>query len=119
MAIRDKIRDKAQPQLQPGEQIQAVFAGQTHSQWLILAGAIIFLILNKYRCVVVTDRRIVIFDSGKFAQANPTSIVGELPRATRLGPPRGLWHKIALPDGQIVVHKRFHKDIEQADALAG
>lgn len=119
MAIRDKIRDKAQPQLQPGEQIQAVFSGQTQSQWLILLGYILFFILNSYRCVVVTDRRIVVFDSGKFAQANPTSILFEVPRSTRLGPPSGLWHTISFPSEEIRVHKRFHKDIEQADAQAG
>ncbi|HYI62096.1 MAG TPA: hypothetical protein VEW93_09865 [Acidimicrobiales bacterium] len=119
MAIRDKIRDKAQPQLQPGEQVQAVFPGQTQSQWLILAGYIFFFILNSYRCVVVTDRRIVVFDSGKFAQANPSKILYEAPRTTRLGPPGGLWHKVSFPSEDLRVHKRFHKDIEQADAQAG
>lgn len=119
MAIRDKIRDKAQPQLQPGEQVQAVFAAQTTSQWLILLGYIIFFIANSYRCVVVTDRRIVVFDSGKLSQASPKTIVAEAPRSTRLGPPSGLWHTVSIGGEDLKVHKRFHKDIEQADAQAG
>lgn len=120
MAIRDKIRDKAAPQLQPGEQVQATIAAQNQSQWLILAGAILFFALNSYRSIVVTDRRIVVFDCGKWSQANPKRIVYEAPRATRLGPPSGLWHKVALGgDEELRIHKRFHKDIEAADAGTG
>ncbi len=117
MSIRDKIEKKAQGKLQPGEQVQAVFPAQTHSQWLLIAGVVPFLILNSYRCVVVTDRRILVFASGKLSQANPSEIVGELPRATRLGPASGLWHKLDFPLGPLLVHKRYHKDIEQADVV--
>ncbi|MFN0025698.1 MAG: hypothetical protein ACKV2O_00740 [Acidimicrobiales bacterium] len=111
MALRDKIRDKAAAHLEPGEQIEAVFAGQTHSQYLIVFGAIIFLLLNKYRCVVVTDRRVAVFDAGKLGMSNPRQLIASLPRNTPLGAPSGLWHVVELNGESLRVHKRFHKDI--------
>ncbi|HXH57899.1 hypothetical protein [Iamia sp.] len=118
MAIRDKIRDKAQSQLRPGEQIQEVFAAQTASQYLALLGWIVFLIVNNYRSIVVTDQRIVVFDSGKWAQGSPKEIVRELPRGTRVGPAQGLWYATGALGEDLRIHKRFHKDIEAADAQA-
>ncbi|MEL7157729.1 MAG: hypothetical protein AAFN30_14155, partial [Actinomycetota bacterium] len=61
MAIRDKLRANAQPHLEPGEQVQAVFACQSHSAWLMVAtGVIPFVIFNTYMTVAVTDRRILV-----------------------------------------------------------
>lgn len=119
MALRDKIAAKAAPQLEPGEQIQQVFAGQTASQWLALAGWIFFLLSNKYRAYVVTDQRIAVFDTGKWGMGNPKTLLGSLPRGTRLGPPSGLWHVVQLGDEKIRIHKRFHKDLAAADAAVG
>jgi len=119
MAIRDKIRDKAAPQLRPGEQIQAVIGAQTASQWWVALAYFVFFAINEYRCIVVTDQRIVTFNSGRFASANPKEIVTEAPRATRIGPPTGiLWYVTEATGEKLHIHKRFHKDIEQADAQA-
>ena len=55
MALRDKLRERAQPFLEPGEQIQVVFLGQTGpTPWLAGAfGAIIYMFIAKYRVIVV------------------------------------------------------------------
>jgi hypothetical protein len=45
--------------------------------------------------------------------------VRELPRATRIGPASGLWWKCESLGEKLYVHKRFHKDVEAADAAAG
>lgn len=111
MALRDKIRDKAVAQLEPGEQIQAVFAGQTHSPYLLMFGGILFLLLNSYRCVVVTDRRVAVFDAGKMGMSKPRQLIASLPRNTPLGAPSGIWHVVELNGESLRVHKRFHKDI--------
>jgi hypothetical protein len=111
MAIRDKIRDQAAAHLEPGEQIQAVFAGQTHSQYLLMFGGILFLLLNSYRCVVVTDRRVAVFDAGKLGMSKPRQLIASLPRTTDLGAPSGIWHVVELNGEAIRVHRRFHKDI--------
>ena len=117
MALRDKLRAAVQPHLQPGEQLQVVFAAQNTSQWMMLAGIIPFYFVNQYRVVAVTDRRIVVFDSGKLSVAKAKSVAYELPRATVLGPSKGmLWHRIETGHETLRVHTRFFKDIAQADA---
>jgi len=119
VAIRDKITANAQPHLREGEQVQAVMGAQTASQYLVLATYILFYIMNSYRTIVATDQRILVFDSGKLSTTKARSIVAEVDRRTPLGPPKGLWHPITLGTETVRVHKRFFKDIEQADALSG
>lgn len=119
MALRDSMRDSAAPYLQPGEQVQAIFAGQTASQWLAaLTGVFVFLGFNRYRIFVATPTRILILDAGKTSMKKARGVVMELPRRTQLGPPTGLWHKIPAGSESIRVHRRFFKDIEAADAVA-
>ena len=119
MALRDTMQSTSAPYLQPGETIQAIFGAQTASQWLAaLTGVFVFLGLNRYRILVVTPQRIVILDAGKTSMAKAKGVVGELPRATKLGPGTGLWHVIPAGDESLRVHRRFFKDIETADAQA-
>jgi hypothetical protein len=117
VAIRDRIKENAQPLLEPGEQIQAVIPAQTKSGWLGALGFIWLIFSNRFRPIVVTDRRIAITDSGKWAQAKPTTIVNSLPRVTQIGPPSGIWWKSTSLGQNLYVHKRFHKDVELADSL--
>ena len=116
MAIRDKIREKTAGHLKPGEQVQAVFGAQTASQYWMLLAYVVFFAMNKYRCVVVTDQRIMVFDSGTWKTADPKELLHEVPRATRIGPPSGLWYVTELGGEELRIHKRFHKDVEAADA---
>jgi hypothetical protein len=114
MALRDKVRANAEQYLQPGEQIQAVFLGQTVSPYYIIISYWI-LLAGGYRGVVVTDRRILVFKSGKQKTSALKEPLRELPRTTQIGPAKGIWFKIDLGE-RIYVHKRFHKDIAEADA---
>ncbi len=116
MAIRDTIAKNVQPHLQPGEELQVVFAGQTMSGWVALFGVVFLLLGNSYRTIAVTDRRIIVFNSGKMTTAKAKSIVMEVPRATYIGPASGLWWKCTTLGTKLSVHKRYHKDIENADA---
>jgi hypothetical protein len=45
-------------------------------------------------------------------------VLHELPRSTRIGPASGLWYKTEALGERLYVAKRFHKDIEEADAKA-
>lgn len=119
IAVRDKIRENAAPYLQPGEQIQAAYAGQTFSQYWALLSVLILLIKNGYRAVVVTDRRIIVFNTGKFSQAVVKNVVRELPRATVVGPATGLWYRTEALGERLYFNKRFHKDINGADGATG
>ena len=116
-AIRDRIKENVQPLLEPGEQIQAVIPAQTKSGWLGALGLIYLIFANRYRPVVVTDRRIAITDSGKWSQSKPTTIVASLPRTTQIGPASGIWWKSSSLGQTLYIHKRFHKDVELADSL--
>ena len=119
MALRDSMRDSAAQFLGPGEQVQAVIGAQTASQWLAaLTGIFVFLGLNKYRILAVTPTRIVVLDAGKTSMKKARGVVAELPRATRLGPGTGLWHRIPAGSETLRVHRRFFKDIEVADSVA-
>lgn len=118
MAIRDSMRDSAATFTRPDEQIQAVFGAQTASPMMIpLVGAIITLIVNKYRIFAVTDQRILVLDAGKMSMKQARGVVAELPRATRLGPPSGIWHKVETGSEKLRVHRRFFKDIAIADGV--
>src|SRR5262249_61027504 len=95
MAIRNSMQSAAATYLQPGETVQAVFGAQTASPWLApLAGALIFLGLNRYRIFVVTSRRIIVLDAGKVSMAKAKGLVAEMPRSTTLGPGTGLRRRV-------------------------
>jgi hypothetical protein len=119
MAIRDKKRANAQPFLQPGETVQAVFGAQTKSMWFAALSIWIIVLANAYRVVVVTDRRILVCQSGRMTTTPIKEILFELPRGTRIGPASGLWYKCETLGEPLYIAKRFHKDVEAADALAG
>jgi hypothetical protein len=119
VAIREKIASNARRFLEPGEQIQAVLPAQTASQWLALLGFIFFLISNRYRCVVATDRRILVLDAGKWTMGNPRSIVRVLARSTIIGPAYGtVWYPCNTLGELLRIHRRYFNDIAQADAMA-
>jgi hypothetical protein len=118
MGLRDAMRASAAQFVQPGETIQQVFSAQTASPMTApLIGAVIALIINRYRIVAVTDQRILVLDAGKWTQRTARAVVSELPRTTRLGPTSGLWTKIETPTGKIYVRRLFFKDVKAADAL--
>lgn len=119
IAIREKLIEKSQQFLQPGEQIQAVIVAQTASGWLATF-PIVSLAINKYAPIIVTDKRILLLDSGRWSMGNPKSVTREFPRNTKIGPASGLWWKCtSLGENKLYVHKRFHKDVEAADAAIG
>jgi hypothetical protein len=118
MALRDKQLESAAPYLRPGEPVQAVFGAQTASQWLAaLGGVFVFLGLNRYRILVVTPARILVLDAGRASMKKAQGVVAELPRSTRLGPAKGLWHRIPAGQENLRVHRRFFKEIVAADNL--
>jgi hypothetical protein len=121
MALRDKLASRAQPFLEPGEQVTQIFAGQVGpNPWMIPAiGPIIVMFLSKMRVVAVTDRAVLVFNSSKLTP-KPTALLQRMPRQTLLGPIEGKQRgKITVGGERIWVHKRFHKDVQAADAALG
>jgi hypothetical protein len=119
VALRDTMRNSAAPYLKPGETVQAIFGAQTASNYALLGGWILFIVLNNYRIVAATNERILVLDAGKWSMARARGVVMELPRSTRIGPTSGaLWHRVEVGSETLRVHRRFFKDIEAADAAA-
>ena len=116
MALRDKLAQRAAPYLEPGEQIQSVFLGQSGPSpyWSLLTAWIVVLQAG-YRTFVVTDRAIVILRNGRLVGSRAKGLHLRGPRNVQLGTPSGLWGQITL-DTRYWVHKRFHKDVMAADA---
>ncbi|MBV9425128.1 MAG: hypothetical protein JOZ98_19630 [Solirubrobacterales bacterium] len=65
-------------------------------------------------------RAIYVLESSKLSGgAKPQSLLGTLPRRSRLGPVSGRWAQINLLGERHWVHKRFHPQIAAADHEAG
>lgn len=119
MALRDKLRERVQPFLQEGEQVEQVFLAQAGpNPWLFGAvGALIMTLLVKRRIVAVTNRRILVLTAGKFTGTNPKGVLAELPRQSLLGPLEGkVWMKTQLAGETTYINRRFAKDVQEADA---
>jgi hypothetical protein len=119
MALRDKLRERVQPLLEPGEQIQQVFMAQTASPYWVLLSYWVLIFKNGYRVVAVTDRNIVTMKGGAFMPSSPKSVVSRSPR-TPIGPLTGkLWGTATIGGEKMWVNKRFHRDVAEADAGMG
>jgi hypothetical protein len=117
MSLRDKLRNRVQPLLEPDEQIQSVFNAQTgpNPNFMFLTYLVVFW--AKYFVIAVTDRRIVVFRAPLFSPAKPRELVASYPRESRLGDAKGaLWGSVQLGDKKYWVHRRFRKDVLEADS---
>lgn len=120
MALRDKLRERVGPQLEPGEQIQQVFlAQQGPNPYLQFLTYLVFF-WAKMWIVAVTDRRILFVQSSVWVPTKPkrNGDTKTLPRTTRFGPTSGLWATLEVGGEKYFVNKRFHKDVQGADGNA-
>lgn len=116
MALRDKLVAQATPTLQPGEQVQATFAGVATSPYWSLLSIWIIVVKDAYRAVIVTDQRIIVFRTSRWRFTKFKGVERELPRSTPIGEPSGLNWKTDDFGETLWIHKRFHKDVDAARA---
>ncbi len=118
MALREKLAQRSQPFLAPGERIQQVFMCQSgpNPLWFLMIPPVLMFFLVRCYVVVVTDRSIVLLKAGMIKNSFPNEIAGRMSRNTQLGPMSGIWASTLVADQKMNVHKRFHKDVHQADA---
>ena len=105
MAIRRVLRDGSAEYLDPGEEIQAVFLAKRTARQ------------SADRAVIATDRRLLLMELNMFAR--PKGVLAEAERETRFGPCRGLLHPLPVFGPNLDVHRRFFKDVADADGAAG
>jgi len=65
----------------------------------------------------VTGYPIVVVNAGKSSIKKAKGIVTELPRSTRMGNGSGAWHVVTLGQEKLRVHRRFFKDLAEADRM--
>jgi hypothetical protein len=117
MALRDKLRERVQPLLEPGEEIQTVFTAQSGLSPYLYFVTWIFAFWSKYVVIAATDRRIVVAKASAWRPTYPKEILETHPRETRIGPLRGgLWSKFELGGTRYWVHRRFRKDAAGIEA---
>jgi hypothetical protein len=127
VALRDKLHERVQPYLQPGEQVEEVFLAQGGvSPWLNngmfgALGALFLVPFTTRRIVVVTNQAIVVLEATKVTGTIPVGVgvIARLSRQTVIGPARGLWAKFRLGDEKLYAHRRFHHDIRRANDRVG
>ena len=80
------LRQRTQPLLEDGEEIQAIFPAKIglNPGGSMLSGA--FSTLDRKVVIVATDRAVVIVEARR--RYRPTAVTKRLPRDTRLGPAR-------------------------------
>ena len=110
--MSEKIIQRAQAQVEPGEIVQGAFAAQMTLRNRIGDGG--------YRVVVATDRRFLVFQSGTFSQTVIKQLLEESPRAQRLGEPGGLFYTVTIAGQTMKVNFRYFDQIRTIDrALDG
>jgi hypothetical protein len=117
--LRDKLKERATPYLQPGEQVQAAFVAMAMSPWWAALSSLILLAKNPYRTIVATDRRILVFSNAR-RSVTKGEFLREVPRATRIGPFTGKAnYKTEALGEKLYINRRFKNDVQQADAAIG
>jgi predicted DNA-binding transcriptional regulator AlpA len=115
--------EHAGPFLPEGSQIRQVFicqAAPSFAYFLIPYVTGLTVAAIKYHCVAITRDAIYVLESNKRSGgAEPQSLVGTLPRGTRLGPVSRRWAEINILGERRWVHQRFHPQIASADEEAG
>ena len=116
MGYREKLATRVQPFLESDERLLVAFPAQAGiSPWMMGMGAIMLLFV-KPRVVAITDKGIVVLTASKLS-GRPKTLLMRGPY-TSLGEPKGLWYPFPLGD-KTYVHKRFHKDVREANRVMG
>ncbi len=109
--MSDKIRQRAQERVEPGEVVQGAFAAQPTIRNRVGDGG--------YRVVVATDRRFLVFQSGTFSQTVIKRLIEESPRGQRLGEPTGLFYTVTVGTLTMKVNFRYFDQVRTIDEARG
>jgi hypothetical protein len=82
------------------------------------AVVVVCTLINSFRVVVATDHRIVVFRSGRWRTSPVYEQLYSIHRSVVIGPARGLWFRAERLGPDLSVHRKFHRDIASADAVA-
>jgi hypothetical protein len=117
------LLDNVRAVLDPGEEVQSAFRGQTgiNPLFALAIGKFLIVMTNKQRIVAITDRRIAVFaTAGQVygGRMKPQGLLFSLPRDTRLEHGDGSRSKIVVGGEKIWVTRRAYSLIDAANANA-
>jgi hypothetical protein len=121
MALREKLRTKAQPLLNPGETIEQIFPAQGGAHPLLvtsfgLVGLLLMAKWLKFYVVARTDQSLILFGGG--ASGKPKNVIARLPLDTPIGPVKGIFFApLTLDDRRVWVHRWFFPDARAASSI--
>ncbi len=104
--------------LKSTERIEEVVFAQATNPWWALLTYLVAMLSNAYRVVVVTDRRILVCQGGRYLRSTVKGVLRELPRETKIGSPRGLWFRTDALGERLWIPFQFFKDVKRADGAA-
>jgi len=121
VALRDKLTERVQPLLEPGEQVREIWWGQTGPDptFVLLTWLVIFF-SRYWICAATTNGAVICTVKGQ-RSLRPVSVAQRLPKGSHFGPLTGaLWSKASVTiDGKpLWIARRFYGDVERADAAA-
>lgn len=118
IALRDKLTRRAQPLLEPGEEIQQIFLVKEGPRPGVGFVHGLDPLFTTYEVVVATDQALVIMRASMWQSGTPKKVLRRLPRRLQIRyEPRALWSQTSLPgDSPTWVHRRFYGDVEAANA---
>lgn len=114
MSLLANVRSR----LDPGEELQYAFTGQTGinpaSLWIPYADLLV--IGNRARILAFTDRRIAVFSAGqlRWRRSTPQKLLYSLPRATTLPHGSGSWSKLSVGEEGIWVPRKAYRYLDEA-----
>jgi hypothetical protein len=119
MALREKLTERGQALLQPGDQIRHVFMTQSGMSPYSPIGGLIGALIRKYWVVAVTDNQLVVMKASLWMPSKPKNVAFAVPR-TVLAPDGKIWAKISLGNKVHYLNRRFFGDVRAQDGeLAG
>lgn len=121
--LRKRLLKTSQQFVPDGEQVTSVFSASTRcTLWLLpgvlfgFIGAVIFLAINRFRMIMVTDQRILVLECSPWNQFKAVKVLREIPRATRIGAPSGLAWSCRTLGEKLWVDRAHHAAVAAADA---
>jgi hypothetical protein len=135
---RERLAEKAQPLLEPGEVVAHVIRAQEGPNKFLgmgialviafgmsillrnpLAGMLVFFAVNTRlyarRVILATDEALVVAAGGRF-RYTPKKVLDRLDLETQIGPLKGLWLSTTLGGRRLYVMPRCARDVAAADA---
>lgn len=119
MALRDKLTERVQGVLKPGDTVRHVFMTQSGMSPYSPLGGAIGALIRKYWVVGVTDTEFVVCVASKMVPSKLKSVAYSLPRVV-IEPEGKLWAKTdVLGPETMYINRRFFKDLNEQNAELG